>query len=111
MTLATPRQEELLAFIVTTKRERESAPSIREMADHFSLRGVSSVHRMLGQLERAGYIRRQACLARAIQVLRLPQSMVNTLRCPHCGGAVNSVSPDEPVTLPMARLSDLNGSV
>ena len=45
------------------------APTLQEIADHFELRSLATVHEQLGNLERKGAIRRERHMSRAIRVL------------------------------------------
>ena len=49
-------------------------PSFDEMKDALDLRSKSGIHRLIMALEERGFIRRLANRARAIEVLRLPES-------------------------------------
>ena len=63
----TPRQEEVLAFILESLRRRGYPPSLREICEAFGLTSTRGALRHLEALERKGFITR-APGARAIQV-------------------------------------------
>ncbi|MBN1884780.1 MAG: transcriptional repressor LexA [Candidatus Krumholzibacteriota bacterium] len=67
MTALTRRQREILDFIRSFRASRGYAPSIGEIAAHFGLSAVSTVHEHLVNLERRGAIRREGHRARAVE--------------------------------------------
>ena len=68
------KQSELLRFIHERLQEDGVPPSFDEMKDALDLRSKSGIHRLIMALEERGFIRRLANRARAIEVLRLPES-------------------------------------
>ena len=50
-------------------------PSFDEMKEALDLRSKSGIHRLITALEERGFIRRLAHRARAIEILRLPESL------------------------------------
>lgn len=68
MTL-TKRQKEILSFLDSHIQSRGYAPSFEEIAEHFSLQSLATVHEHLANIERKGYIRRSYKESRAIEVL------------------------------------------
>lgn len=73
--MLTKKQLELLNFIYERVRETGVAPSFDEMKDALNLRSKSGIHRLINALEERGFIRRMAHRARAVEVIRLPESM------------------------------------
>ena len=107
MTTITPKQNDLLAYLVTTMAANEVAPSLDEMAAYLGLRSKSAAHRLLAALEDAGFIKREPLKARAIEILRVPRSMENIACCPHCGGHL--IAPASiPRTAAVAQPAHLN---
>src|SRR5271165_5894715 len=72
--MLTRKQSELLRFIHERLQESGVPPSFDEMKDALDLRSKSGIHRLIMALEERGFIRRLANRARAIEVLRLPES-------------------------------------
>jgi repressor LexA len=72
--MLTKKQSELLRFIHQRLQESGVPPSFDEMKDALNLRSKSGIHRLVLALEERGFIRRLANRARAIEVLRLPES-------------------------------------
>ena len=72
--MLTRKQHELLLFIHRRIRETGVSPSFDEMKDALNLASKSGVHRLVSALEERGFIRRLAHRARALEVLKLPES-------------------------------------
>ena len=60
------RAREILGFIQRFRRERGSAPTIREIGEHFQISSTNGVRYYLNLLEKAGHIRREAKISRGI---------------------------------------------
>ncbi|WP_300541729.1 transcriptional repressor LexA [Maricaulis sp.] len=72
--MLTRKQNELLLFIHKRIRETGVSPSFDEMKEALQLASKSGVHRLITALEERGFIRRLAHRARALEVLKLPES-------------------------------------
>jgi repressor LexA len=72
--MLTRKQLELLLFINSRLREEGVPPSFEEMKEALSLQSKSGVHRLIVALEERGFIRRMANRARALEVIKLPES-------------------------------------
>ncbi len=72
--MLTRKQHELLMFINERLKEAGVPPSFDEMKDALDLRSKSGIHRLIKALEERGFIRRLPNRARAIEVVRLPES-------------------------------------
>jgi Mn-dependent DtxR family transcriptional regulator len=70
----TPKQGQYLAFIYAYTRLNRRPPAEADIQRHF---GVTppSVHQMVVNLERAGFIRRQQGVARSIEMLVDPEQL------------------------------------
>ncbi len=73
--MLTSKQHELLMFINERIRESGISPSFDEMKDALDLKSKSGIHRLINALEERGFIRRLPNRARALEVLRMPDSM------------------------------------
>jgi repressor LexA len=73
--MLTRKQHELLAFINGRLAETGVSPSFEEMKEALSLRSKSGVHRLISALEERKFIRKLPNRARALEVLKLPESM------------------------------------
>ena len=72
--MLTRKQSELLRFIHERLKETGVPPSFDEMKDALDLRSKSGIHRLIIALEERGFIRRLPNRARALEVLRMPDS-------------------------------------
>src|ERR1043165_9893200 len=73
------KQYELLVFVHERLKESGVPPSFDEMKDALDLRSKSGIHRLIKALEERGFIKRLPNRARAIEVIRLPESMQPSL--------------------------------
>ncbi|MEO8668742.1 MAG: transcriptional repressor LexA [Bauldia sp.] len=80
--MLTRKQHELLMFVHQRLKESGVPPSFDEMKDALDLRSKSGIHRLIKALEERGFIRRLPNRARAIEVLRLPESTAPALAAP-----------------------------
>jgi repressor LexA len=87
--MLTRKQHELLMFINERLKEAGVPPSFDEMKDALDLRSKSGIHRLIKALEERGFIRRLPNRARAIEVVRLPES--TTPQAPRTRGFSPSV--------------------
>ena len=74
--MLTKKQNELLIYINQNLRETGVAPSYEEMKEALDLRSKSGIHRLINALEERGFIRRLPHRARAIEVTKLPYSIL-----------------------------------
>jgi len=75
--MLTRKQFELLRFIHERLTEAGVPPSFDEMKDALDLRSKSGIHRLITALEERGFIRRLPNRARAIEVIKLPDSVAH----------------------------------
>ena len=73
--MLTRKQHELLVFIDRHLRETGFSPSFEEMKQALRLKSKSGIHRLISALEERGFLRRHHHRARALEVLRLPDSL------------------------------------
>lgn len=73
--MLTRKQLDLLQFIDKRLKKDGIPPSFDEMKEALDLRSKSGIHRLITALEERGFIRRLAHRARAIEIIRLPESM------------------------------------
>lgn len=74
--MLTKKQKELLLFINDRIKETGVSPSFDEMKEALDLASKSGIHRLITALEERGFIRRLPHRARALEVLKLPESAV-----------------------------------
>ncbi|WP_135504925.1 transcriptional repressor LexA [Roseovarius aestuariivivens] len=98
--MLTKKQLDLLEFIHKRVQRDGVPPSFDEMKDALDLRSKSGIHRLITALEERGFIRRLAHRARALEIVKLPDSLMSDM--------VGAFSPrviegDRPDTPPPAR--------
>lgn len=76
--MLTRKQHDLLLFVHERLKESGIPPSFDEMKDALDLKSKSGIHRLITALEERGFIRRLPNRARALEILKLPDSMQNT---------------------------------
>lgn len=81
--MLTKRQRELLIFIHGELKEKGYSPSYQEMQEHLDLSSKSGIYRHILCLVERGFIRRIPNKARALEVIKLPESV--TLSAPPKG--------------------------
>ena len=72
--MLTKKQKNLLLFINKKLRSSGISPSYEEMKVSLNLKSKSGIHRLINALEERGFIRRLAHKARALEVLKLPET-------------------------------------
>jgi repressor LexA len=72
--MLTRKQQELLLFIHERLKESGVPPSFDEMKEALDLASKSGIHRLIIALEERGFIRRLPNRARALEVIKLPES-------------------------------------
>jgi repressor LexA len=72
--MLTRKQHELLLYIDAQLAKTGISPSFEEMKDALDLKSKSGVHRLISALEERGFIRRLANRARALEVLKMPET-------------------------------------
>jgi repressor LexA len=72
--MLTRKQLELLLFINERLKEEGVPPSFEEMKDALNLHSKSGIHRLILALEERGFLRRMPNRARALEVVKLPDS-------------------------------------
>ena len=72
--MLTKKQKNLLIFINKKIRSTGVSPSYEEMKNSLNLKSKSGIHRLISALEERGFIRRLAHKARALEVLKLPET-------------------------------------
>ena len=110
--MLTRKQYELLRFIHERLKESGVPPSFDEMKEALDLRSKSGIHRLITALEERGFIRRLPNRARAIEVIKLPESVGHGVGGRSRGfvpsviegnlGKVRAPSPDDDTTRPIA---------
>ena len=72
--MLTKKQKNLLLFINKKLRSTGVSPSYEEMKESLNLKSKSGIHRLISALEERGLIKRLAHKARALEVVKLPET-------------------------------------
>ena len=72
--MLTKKQKNLLLFINKKLRSSGVSPSYEEMKESLNLKSKSGIHRLISALEERGFIKRLAHKARALEVVKLPET-------------------------------------
>ena len=72
--MLTKKQKNLLLFINKKLRSSGVSPSYEEMKESLNLKSKSGIHRLISALEERGFIRRLPHKARALEVIKLPET-------------------------------------
>jgi repressor LexA len=94
--MLTRKQLDLLEFIHSRVQRDGVPPSFDEMKEALDLRSKSGIHRLITALEERGFIRRLAHRARAIEIVKLPDTLGKA------GFAPKVIEGDRPARPPLA---------
>ena len=72
--MLTKKQKNLLLFINKKIRSTGVSPSYEEMKNSLNLKSKSGIHRLISALQERGFIRRLPHKARALEVIKLPET-------------------------------------
>lgn len=99
--MLTKKQLDLLGFIHKRLQRDGVPPSFDEMKEALDLRSKSGIHRLITALEERGFIRRLAHRARAIEIVKLPDTMMDKPQ----GFTPQVIDGDRPDSVPAAAQS------
>ncbi|KRB79674.1 LexA family transcriptional regulator [Sphingomonas sp. Root710] len=91
--MLTRKQHELLIFIHDRLAETGVSPSFEEMKEALDLKSKSGVHRLISALEERNFIRRLPNRARALEVLRMPETAIKAPAAPAAKSKAPAVVP------------------
>ena len=77
--MLTRKQHDLLSFINLRLNESGVSPSFEEMKEALALKSKSGVHRLINALEERAFIRRLPNRARALEILRMPDTVQRSI--------------------------------
>ena len=72
--MLTPKQHKLLMYIDEFIKSNGHSPSFEEMKEAVGLKSKSGIHALINSLEERGFIRKLAHKARALEVLKMPET-------------------------------------
>jgi repressor LexA len=90
--MLTQKQKDLLMLIHARLQETGVPPSFDEMKEALDLKSKSGIHRLITALEERGFIRRLPHRARALEIIRMPESSAGPASA-HAAGLNESPSP------------------
>jgi repressor LexA len=96
--MLTAKQHELLNFIHDRLCATGVSPSFDEMREALELKSKSGVHRLISALEERGFIRRLPNRARALEVIRVPETNAPATPAPR---AVLPVAANDTIEIPL----------
>ncbi|WP_299965406.1 transcriptional repressor LexA [uncultured Roseobacter sp.] len=95
--MLTKKQLDLLEFIHKRLQRDGVPPSFDEMKEALDLRSKSGIHRLITALEERGFIRRLAHRARAIEIVKLPESLGGQPGGGFSPTVIDGDKPDQPM--------------
>jgi repressor LexA len=104
--MLTRKQLELLLFINERLKEEGVPPSFEEMKDALNLQSKSGVHRLIVALEERGFLKRMPNRARALEVIKLPESHTPSLTSKKTGFTPNVIEGSLGKVKPMPAAND-----
>lgn len=103
--MLTKKQLDLLEFIQRRIDRDGVSPSFDEMKEALDLRSKSGIHRLITALEERGFIRRLAHRARALEIVKLPDALVQKLATKAPGFTPRVIDGDRPDQIPPAAIA------
>lgn len=94
--MLTKKQLDLLNYINKRVQRDGVPPSFDEMKDALDLRSKSGIHRLITALEERGFIRRLAHRARALEIVKLPESLGGAATHGFSPRVIDGDVPDDP---------------
>ena len=104
--MLTRKQLELLLFINERLKEEGVPPSFEEMKMALDLQSKSGVHRLIVALEERGFLKRMPNRARALEVIKLPESHQPSLTSKRSGFTPNVIEGSLGKVKPMPAAND-----
>ncbi len=92
----TPKQKEILDYVISYKNDHGYAPSLEEIGTKFELKAVSTVHQHVEALKKKGFLTKEINQPRGIQPLK---ETPETVEVPLLG-FIAAGSPIEPIENP-----------
>src|SRR3989344_2160112 len=102
--MLTPRQKQILDFITKYSKRKGYSPSLEEIARHFRLRSVGTVHEHLRKLQEKGYLSRVENRARAISLSGgEPMVQIPLLGFISAGQPIEAIEEKEIIAVPKSK--------
>ena len=109
--MLTKKQLDLLEFIHKRVQRDGVPPSFDEMKEALDLRSKSGIHRLITALEERGFIRRLAHRARAIEIVKLPESLGGAPQSGFTPRVIEGDKPDAPMPAAAQMVSGTSSEV
>lgn len=102
--MLTPRQKQILDFIIAYTKKRGFAPSIKEMGQKLGV-GISTIHQHLMALQNKGYLQRQKNQKRGIEISS-PERLVKIplLGTIAAGQPIEAIQEKEMIAVPKSKI-------
>jgi len=100
----TPKQKKVLDFISSFLDKNDYSPSLEEIAKHFKLRSISTVHHQVVALEKKGYLNKVEFKQRSIEPV-VNETEIPLLGYIAAGEPIEAISNPEPLKVPQSMLS------
>jgi len=91
----TPKQAKILEFLQDFRREARTAPTYREISNHFGFRSTKAAADHVHALERKGYVRCHSGRSRGIEVLSAENAFANDVIAVPILGNIPAGHPEE----------------
>ena len=99
--MLTAKQRELLQFIHNRLKQDGVSPSFDEMREALDLKSKSGVHRLISALEERQFIRRLPNRARALEVVKMPETVSPTVAAAMATKAVVPAPANDTLEIPL----------
>jgi repressor LexA len=99
--MLTAKQRELLQYIDGRLKQSGVSPSFDEMREALDLKSKSGVHRLISALEERGFIRRLPNRARALEVVKMPETASPTLAAAQATKIVVPAAANDTLDIPL----------
>lgn len=107
--MLTPRQKQILDFITKYSKKKGYSPSLEEIARHFRLRSVGTVHEHIEALRSKGYLNKEDNRSRSIQITKAKESSglikISLLGTIAAGQPIEAITDIETIEVPKDQLS------
>lgn len=99
--MLTKRQKEILDYINQYLQANDYSPTLEEIAGHFDLNSVATVHEHIEALKSKGYLNRPANQPRSLETKLGPDLIeVPLLGCIAAGEPIEAIEDNETITIP-----------
>lgn len=101
----TPKQKKVFDFINDYIKDKGYSPTLEEIASHFKLNSVSTIHQFIKVLEAKGYLSKEYRKSRSITPTEIGNVEIPLLGYIAAGEPIEAVSNPEPLSVPQTMLS------